>query len=195
MYTWGYLKDVILAKLDLEEKEAETQNLIKRFPLFANEAMTQICSSIKPNHTFFEIDVTKEMLGTPVKMPDDFISFDDDVNTISYYDVYGIKIVREACDEDFTYLGHKHLIFKLPGTYQISYNAKWISFTNMDNDTELDVPEDILNCIPSYVASQCYKIDDEYKSSVYRNEYEIFLARIDDTHFKNSKTLRVEGDW
>lgn len=195
MYTWGYLKDVILAKLDLEEAEAETQNLIKRFPYFANEAMTQICSTVKPNHTFYEIDITEELLGTSFKMPDDFISFDDDVNIITYYDVYGIKIVREAHDEDFRYLGHKHLVFKSVGSYQISYNAKWINFSNMDSDVELDIPDDILDCIPSYVASQCYKIDDEYKASVYRNEYEIFLARIDDTHFKDTKSIHIQGDW
>jgi hypothetical protein len=65
----------------------------------------------------------------------------------------------------------------------------------MDNSTELDVPRDILDCLPSYIASQCMKIDDEYKASVYRNEYEIFLARIDNTHYKNVKTIEIEGDW
>lgn len=195
MYTWGYLKDVILAKLDLEEKEAETQNLIKRFPLFANEAMTQICSSIKPKRTFYEIEITEDNVGTAIIMPADFISFGDDVNIVCIPNEYGELYWREAYDEDFMYRGYASIICKIQGTFQISYNARWITFSQLDDDYVLDVPTDILDCLPSYIASQCFKIDDEYKASVYRNEYEIFLARIDDTHFKNSKTLRVEGDW
>ena len=57
MYTWGYLKDSILSKLDLEEEEAENMNYLKRFIFYANEAMTQICSSVMPKRTYFEVEI------------------------------------------------------------------------------------------------------------------------------------------
>lgn len=192
MYTWGDIQEVILAKLDLGEDEAEIQNLISRFPYFANEAITQICSAVKPKHTYFEVNVTDEYTAT---MPNDFVSFGDDVNRIQYKE-YNHVITREAHDDDFEYLGYNRLLFKRPGKFYISYNARWIdSFVGVESDFVLDIPRDILDCIPSYVASQCMKIDDEYKSSVYRNEYEMFLARIDDTDYKNTKTFTIEGDW
>lgn len=218
MYTWGYLKMVTLAKLDLSEEEAENQNLIEKFPYYANEVMTQICSAIKPKNTFAEFIVTDDpeiaereghiLVGTQVNMPSDFIAFGDDVNERSYQE-YGINFTESCTDDDFRYLGYNKVIFRKAGTYQISYKARWIDFNNIlkydlqgdpyrapvDDVAELDVPADILDCIPSYVASQCFKIDDQYKSQVYRNEYEMFLARINDSDYKNTKTFSIGGDW
>jgi hypothetical protein len=200
MYTWGYIKDVSLAKLDLEEAEATVQNLLSRFPFYANEAITQICSSIKPKYSFVNFVIDEKNVGVPQDMPKDFISFGDDVcyelkeKDIGYGDVALIK--EELHDEDFEYYGYNKVIFKKTGNFNISYNARWITFDkSFKNETALDVPTDILDCIPSYIASQCYKIDDEYKASVFRNEYEIALARIDNTNYKNTKTIKIEGDW
>lgn len=200
MYTWGYLKDVTLAKLDLEEAEATVQNLLSRFPFYANEAMTQICSSIKPKYEFVKFTITKDLVGVPQTMPLDFISFGDDIcyelkeRDIGYGDKALIK--EELHDDDFEYYGYNRVIFKRPGTFFISYNARWITFNkDFTNATVLEIPKDILDCIPSYIASQCYKIDDEYKASVFRNEYEMALARIDNTNYKNTKTIKIEGDW
>lgn len=194
MYTWGYIKNVALAKLDLEEQEASNQKLLQKFHYYANEAMTQICSTVKPKHTFFEVDVTDENLGRAITMPDDFISFGNDVNKL-FYNEHGKSYCREAYDDDFEYIGYNQILCKTVGRFFISYNARWITFTNQDGDYQIDVPTDILDCLPSYIASQCFKIDDEYKASVFRNEYEIFLSRIDDTDFRNTKTFKIEGDW
>ena len=216
MYTWGYLKDAILSKLDLEEEEAETMNFLRRFPFYANEAMTQICSAIKPKKTFFEIEVNPTKYKTewkddrfvkteivdeegnldiPLTMPDDFISFGDDVNTIDEDIGYGTMLEREAFDEDFSYHGYNQIICHKKGKYRISYNARWLTFGSFQNSKVLEAPTDVLDCIPSYVASQCMKVDDEVKSSIFRNEYEMFLARIDNTDFKSNKTLTIGGDW
>ena len=201
MYTWGYLKDVILSKLDLDENEAINMNLLRRFPFYANEAITQICSAIKPKRTFaiFEIHgdryvddtIDPSNIGLNLQMPLDFISFGDDVNTVERC---GQKY--EIHDEDFEYVGYNELMFYDQGTYRISYNARWFTFTDMiDDDLELPIPNDILDAIPSYVASQCMKIDDEQRAAVLRNEFEVMLARMDDTNFKSNKTFRIGGDW
>lgn len=200
MYTWGYLKDVILAKLDLDADEATVQNLIGRFAYFANEVITQVCSSIKPKCDFAQFSISDEQIGKPQTMPGDFISFGDDVcykkELQDRYPYSPIMIDVELHDDDFSYHGYNKVIFNQKGEYYISYNARWYTFSkSMADSTELDIPTDILDCIPSYVASQCYKIDDEYKAQVYRNEYEMMLARIDNTNFKNTKTIKIGGDW
>ena len=195
MYTWGYIKDVCLAKMDLDENEATVQNLLSRFPFYANEVITQVCSSIKPKYSFVEFIVEEKDVGITYKMPDDFISFGDDVS----YELcdYGDRLEKfELHDDDFEYYGYNQVLFKHPGKFYISYNARWFTFDkSMSDDLQIDVPNDILECIPSYVASQCYKIDDEYKAQTYRNEYEIMLSRIDATNYKNTKTLKIGGDW
>lgn len=199
-YTWGYIKDVSLSKLDLDENEATVQNLLSRFPFYANEVITQVCSSIKPKYTFENFVIDKTNVGVKQTMPDDFVSFGDDV-------CYTLEEVRERNgetrlikvpihDDDYEYLGYNQVVFKHPGNYFISYNARWYTFDKSLSDDELiDVPDDILDSIPSYIASQCYKIDDEYKASVFRNEYEIMLSRIDNSNFRNTKTIKIEGDW
>lgn len=200
MYTWGYIKAVALSKLDMSQtsNEPEVLELTNRFPYYANEVMTQICSSIKPKYTYYEFTVTEE--NSVKNMPTDFISFGDDNNYIEETDNCGKIVTRFANDDDFVTYGYNSLLFKKKGTYRISYNARWIDFCNtgdtpIDDYYALDIPADILDCIPSYIASQCYKIDDEYKAQVYRNEYEMFLARIDNTNYKNTKTFHIRGGW
>lgn len=239
-YTWGYIKDVSLSKLDLEEEEATVQNLLSRFPFYANEVITQICSAIKPKYSFANFKIynsnnrwkelvklynlsyttivskpsivpTNEVefwnewenshfVSVSYDMPEDFISFGDDIcyQLVEKCDWQGnVEVVKqELHDSDCEYVAYNQVCFNRPGNYFISYNARWYTFSkNISDNVVLNVPTDILECIPSYVASQCYKIDDEYKASVFRNEYEIMLSRIDNSNFRNTKTIEIEGDW
>lgn len=199
MYTWGDIKNITLMKLDLDESEGNTLSLISRFKAYANEAITIICSTVKPDRRFIAIEVTDEMVGTPVRINDsNFISFGDDINRI-IYDEYGERVYRETHDDDFVYNGYNQIIPFRTGTFIISYNARWITFSTselgQDDNTQLNVPMDILECLPSYIASQCMKVDDDYKASVLRNEFEMMVARIDDTHYKTNKTFTIGGDW
>jgi hypothetical protein len=196
MYTWGYLKDASLAKLDLDEQEANERDLLSKFPFWANEVITDVCSAIKPNRTFVDFVITSDDIGTLFTMPNDFISFGDDVNTVKFKDEFGDTWLEEAHDDDFAYKGYNKLMFWKEGIYSISYNARWITFDkNMDNNATLDIPTDILECIPSYIACQGFKMDDETKSALFRNEYEMKLARIDDTDYKQTKTFKIRGNW
>lgn len=195
MYTWGYIKDCTLMKLDLSENEANNLGLLNRFPFYANEAMTQICSTVKPNRRFKTFDITEDDLGKEFAICGDFISFNDDINTFEYV-IENVVYSREALSDDFSYEGYNRIKFFNVGKYRISYNARWYTFTSsMDDKVTLPVPADVLDCITSYIAHQCYKMDDEYKSSVFRNEYEIALARLDNTDYKSPKTIHIGGDW
>lgn len=252
MYTWGYIKESALAKANLSEEEANIQGLLSRFPYYANEAMTQICSGIKPLEKFIAItvhdkehawkkmtkqfgvylDVYKYTPDTPIKgdplytakvefwkawaellfinepiiMPDDFISFSDDridyeepcIHVQSYIPVYDRQrdAYEEVGDDYVDYYGYNQIICKKPGNYKVPYNARWFFFTkDLREDVIVTAPADICDAIPTYIASQCLKIDDEAKSAILRNDFEMFLARIDNTSFKSQRTLHVRGGW
>ena len=60
-YTWGYVKEVCLAKLNLTEDEANQQGFLSAFPYYANEAMTQICSSVFAKEVFLEVRVQNKL--------------------------------------------------------------------------------------------------------------------------------------
>jgi hypothetical protein len=195
MYTWGYIKNATLANLEMDEKEALQQNYLNKFIFWANEVITQVSSAIKPKRTFAEFNITSDDVFKIKTMPDDFVSFGSDISMVKTFDGYG-ESYRECSDDDFIYRGDKSLMFLRPGRYEISYNARWITFTDeIDNDTELNVPEDILECIPSYLAMKALKMTDAYNFTVFKNEYEVQLARIDDTHYETNGTFKIGGDW
>lgn len=194
MYTWGYIKGNILSKLNITEEEAEEQGFISRFPYYANEAMTQICSAIKPNYKYHTLTITKENLGTLITFPDDFIAFSDDVikHQVNVYSDYG-----EVGDDFVDYVGYNQVLCKEEGIYQIPYKARWYRFmSGISDSTIIPAPDDICDALPSYIVSQCFRAnDDEKNATIHRNEYEAFLARIDDTTFKSPRTFRIGGGW
>lgn len=247
-YTWGYLKENTLSKLNLTEEEANQLGFLSRFPYYANEAMTQICSAIKPHEVYIELDVWDEKKkwkeltkkynlyldkeepihdGVPIgdpreqdyrdfwadwkatlfvnklfTFPDDFIGFSDDIvlHKAEPICLYGVVVgqndYKEVGDELVEYYGYNQVRFHATGKYRIPYNARWFFFTkDCQNYTVITAPADICDAIPSYIVSQCLKIDDEAKAAVYRNEYEMMLARIDDTTFKSQRTLHIGGGW
>lgn len=247
MYTWGYLKENTLSKLNLGEEEANQQGFLSRLPYYANEAMTQICSAVKPNDKTFVIEVldkqsawtnltiefdiyvgleifdesledyevdlekkeafwekwnTLHFVDEPITFPEDFISFNDDVAEfkpiplVVFNRIVNTPVFAEVGDDLLQYYGYNQVICKSIGTYRIPYNARWFFFTkDLQNKTVIPAPADVCDAIPSYMASQCFKIDDEERSAIFRNEYEMFLARIDDTSFKTQRTFTVGGGW
>lgn len=204
MYTWGDIKYIILAKINLTDpNEPDNETLINTFPYYANEAMTQICSAVKPKNTYIDVEVTERYSVVDIMSLDpNFVRFGDDINyyksltTSNPYDELLMNDYREASDDEFVYYGYSSLLFKKTGKYKISYDTRWFTFdVELEDDVVLPIPADILDAIPSYVASQCLKVDDEIKASIYRNEFEMAVARIDNTTYKNSKTLKLGGDW
>lgn len=134
-------------------------------------------------------------VGDTIKMPDDFVSWSDDTNWKVVKDCSGHDTLEPLKDTEFAQRGNK-LIFMKPCICKIAYFAKWFFFTpTTQDDAELDIPDDILVCLPSYIASQLFKIDDEQKSSIYRNEYEMALARINENDYATNKVINNGGDW
>ena len=193
MYTWGYIKENTLSKLNLDESAANELGLLSRFPYYANEAMTQICSGVRPKETYLELSIDETNVGKSIVMPEMFIGFSDDV---IYYKESQYADFEEVGDDFVTYNGFNEIICSQKGIYRIPYKARWFFFTkDLHNATDIPAPADICDALPSYIASQCWKVDDEVRAALYRNEFEMFLARIDDTTFKSQRTLRRGGGW
>lgn len=56
MFTYGYLREAIMARLDIDEEEAEAMHLLERFHIYCNEAMQAICGS-KPQYKYVDVTV------------------------------------------------------------------------------------------------------------------------------------------
>lgn len=133
--------------------------------------------------------------GFEITFPKDFVSFGGDAN---YYTkgCSGTVNLDQLNDSMYIYYGAKSFVPFANGEYSMSYNARWFDFSEtIDENTELDIPDDILDCIPSYIASQCYKVDDEIKAQLYRNEYELQLSRINDTHYFTLQDMHIKDNW
>ena len=59
MFTYGYIREAVMAHLDIDEIEAQDNNLLSRFHIFANEAMQAICAS-KPMYQYINVTVVKK---------------------------------------------------------------------------------------------------------------------------------------
>lgn len=59
MFTYGYIREAVLAHLDIDEEEAEAMNLLSRLHIYANEAMQAICAS-KPMYQYIDITVVEK---------------------------------------------------------------------------------------------------------------------------------------
>lgn len=191
-YTWGYLKENTLGKLNLSEEDANQQDFLSRFSYYANEAMTQICS-IRPDEKLYHVVITETNLNTPITLPDDFVAFDD---APPLYREESEMLGRAVGDDFVDYVGYNKVLCKIPGIYHIPYKARWFFFTKeLQNADIITAPADVCDAIPSYIVSQCLKVDDELKAAIYRNEFEMFLSRIDDTSFRRQRGFCIGGGW
>lgn len=123
-----------------------------------------------------------------IEMPDDFLSFADMIN---YH--------NGQPDPTITYVGDKYIKLNEAGAYNIFYNALYEQITEdyMNDQEQLDLPIDqsILNCIPSYVASQILAEDDIQRSTILKNEYELMLSRLDTNVMYEANHFKSNGGW
>ena len=70
MFTYGYIREAVMAHLDIDEEEAQAMNLLSRFHIFANEAMQAICSS-KPMYQYVDVTVVQKYSPIVAQVSDD----------------------------------------------------------------------------------------------------------------------------
>jgi len=117
-------------------------------------------------------------------MPNDFISFTDNVN---YLD--GEKTPK------IFYLTYNTIGLNKTGKYEIFYNSLWEEIQEDDENSNLNIDISILNCVPTYVASQLLSQDDPQRSGILRNEFELMFARLDNNTLNEEQSFKSIGGW
>ena len=124
-------------------------------------------------------------LSDVIAMPEDFLSFADMIN-----------YVNGQPDPVITYVGDKYIKLNSVGAYNIFYNALYEQITeDVEETTDLAIDQSVLNCIPSYVASQILAEDDIQRSTILKNEYELMLSRLDINVMYEANHFKSNGGW
>ena len=184
MKKWSEIKQATLDKLFLDDSEAEQQGYLAKFGYLANEGLVLIANGVKPKIGLFEHEALED--NTIVKMPDDFISF---TNMVNY--------LNDSPDPTIVYMGDKSLKLPIKGNYKIYYNAAWQKITKkeIDENSELEIDDSILTCLPTYIASQLLAQDDIQRSTILKNEFELMLSRLDTDIFYQENHFKSTGGW
>jgi hypothetical protein len=192
MKTWYDIKQAALEKLFLTIEEAEDQGYLSKFPYLANECLTVIANGVKPNIKSFRFEIipadrpqeeSQYYVGEIIKMPEDFLSFAD-----------RIILHNNNPYDDIVYLSDNEIVMGELGNYVVYYNATWDHIVDDDN-TKLTIPISILNCLPTYIASQCLSQDDVQRSAILKNEFELMLSRLDTDVMYQNNHFRSSGGW
>lgn len=184
MKRWSDIKKATLSKLFLEEEEASQQQYLQKFEYLANECLNIIANRVKPRIALYEVVTTKD--NELITMPDDFISFAD---MIIYLD--------DEENPDIVYIGDRQILCKKAGTYKIFYNAEWAEITKelIDSDEVLEIDKSVLNCLPTYMASQLLSQDDVQRATILKNEFEMLLAGLDTNILYQNNHFKSVGGW
>ena len=141
MFTYGYIREATMARLDIDETEAEAMHLLERFPLYANEAMQAICAS-KPMYQYIDVTVVKEY--APLVRDGAFLRPATDAEIEAAKD--GSQSVVFASEADTINYYHERSIYKQFETMSMShlfiafaYKAPFII------EYKKPTPEDIFN--------------------------------------------------
>ena len=145
MFTYGYIKEAVLAHIDLNESEASNMNLFVRLYIYINEAIQAICAN-KPKYKYFEANVISKY--KPV--------------------VSNGNIIREATDDE---IARYEANMQLLNGFAMLNNIETKSYYNSNNIYVVDdiaiMPDEFIAFTDrqawKYVDSKVMIIDGEYK--------------------------------
>lgn len=195
MKKWSEIKQATLDKLFLTIDEADDQGYLSKFRYLANECLNIIANGVKPRIKAYKFEaipadrplaVLQYYVGDDIRMPDDFLSFAD-MNIYRNNEPY----------DDIVYLSDRDIVVGELGEYVIYYNAVWDNITEEDvqTDNNLKIDISVLNCLPTYIASQCLAQDDVQRSAMLKNEFELMLSRLDTNIMYQNNHFRSSGGW
>jgi hypothetical protein len=127
------------------------------------------------------------LVGQVINMPADFLAFA--VKKAFMWTTY-ITNKIELTKSHVTYISTHELFVHYAGTYQIPYQATWVTFAqDSPEDSIVPMPSDLLLTIPIYVASVCLQQRNLNMSQAKRQEFELALSRCKSTNFLENKSV------
>lgn len=137
------------------------------------------------------------LVNSEIVMDEDFIAFlDKQCFRKDDYKYSSGEYLPSRPKKDFFYTGTNSINFMKTGQYKIPYKATWLTFqTGMSDYDELDIPFDVMVCIPLYIASVALQIDYAQKAQLKRSEFEIALSRVTVSDFMPSTKITPTFRW
>ena len=147
-------------------------------------------------------DLNVYKINEKVAMKDDFIAWADKqtykivkkkfiINTIDDFGCKEEEVKEETEKGDFSYISKNEIIFHREGRYLIPGRYLWFRFdSGIGDEQELNMPADIVLCIPLYIASICLQVDSIQRANIKRNEFELALSRCTSTDFMPVRRIK-----
>jgi len=188
--TWGECKLATLRTMFANEGTELTvddsnQEYVNAMPEKANEALQQLCTVGRPILKQHIITVTddEEATGTVYPTRDGMIKVDlktvlSDFRAIHQLTVYDGEDFVDA--DNYRLEADRYLI--IPGyaaEYEVTYAAYPQVITAETTDsTAIDIAPECCVLLPLYMASELYKEDELATATIWRNEFEDGLAKV-----------------
>lgn len=125
MFTYGYIREAVMAHLDLDETEAQAMNILSRFHIFANEAMQAICSS-KPMYKYIDVTVVSKFAPLIVDGANFRIATEDEIHWDK--DIQGEPSFKFANEEQTKKYYHDKQIYEVGE--KLSMSDTFIAFAD-----------------------------------------------------------------
>lgn len=175
---WTIIKDGGHLTLDNQEVNLADEYDLREYYKNKDTYLVNEIIQMKDNFISFTDKQSFKIVEINVFNSEEFIISDNEIKK-------EIKRVKKDVDykTDLLFVGQNELVFLQPGEYYVPYKAFWYRFESAQSDeTELDIPSDIITCIPLYIASVILQIDNLQKAQIIRSEFEMAVARINVTN-------------
>lgn len=208
--TWGECKLAALQTMFANEGKTinaddGNQEYLDAMPGKANEALQQICTVGRPLLKRFSVVVaegaeeaaTEEKLTLPAAELRYKLTMRDycpgwrclqpDLLMLDAGGIYGRA-------EDYSLEGDDVLVIPgdLQGEYTVWYAAYPKTITNSTEDAEeLDLPPEAAVLVPLYIAGELYKDDDLSMATMFRNEFEDGLGKLQQSYAAQAKSFGI----
>lgn len=125
MFTYGYIREAVMAHLDIDETEAQAMGLLSRFHIFANEAMQAICSS-KPMYKYLDITVVEQF--SPLVMDGEIFRLATEEEINWDVNIQGERPFKMLSDKELENYYHSQNIYKV--NEKVAMSDTFIAFAN-----------------------------------------------------------------
>lgn len=219
MKYWSEIVKATLYKLGIEENDEDSTEYTDKMPIIANECLSTIANDIRA--CIKRINIVTDSKNNEVIMPDDFLAFsglaimfrnkneivyhpdvyytdwnslilpDKGVYTISYNAKYGEipnSIIQKNMEAYNTFdLTKSYTGTQFKNVFGIGVDSEDIVFNGISSS--------VLECLPTYIASQLLLQDDAQKSTMLRNEFEVLVQRLENNIMFQNESFVSKGGW
>ena len=219
MKYWSDIVKATLYKMGIAEDDDDATEFTDKMPIVANECLSMMANDLRPCLKKITIVNTERAIVT---MPEDFLGFsgvpiilrtdkqiiyhpdieyndwnvitlpDVGVYTISYFARYGEipSYIKQGDTGPFK-------TFDLTKSYTEKEYNEIFGLTPSESDEIVfnGIYSSVLDCLPTYMASQLIAQDDVQKSTILRNEFEVLAQRLETNIMYQNESFRSEGGW